>query len=75
MTYNFLSTGLLHALLKLFLGNFFDVIINGIFLSDSSLLVYKNATAFWIFIVYHATLLNSAFNIGCLSRKVRLLLI
>ena len=42
---------------------FFDASVNEIvFLvsfSDSSLLVYENATNFWIFILYAVTLLNS----------------
>ena len=42
-SYNFPSAGLL----------FF------VSLSDSSLLMYKNATDFWVFILYPATLLNS----------------
>ena len=47
--YNFLSTGFLPPQLNLFLG-IFEAIVNGIiflvFLSDSSLLVCKNATNF-----------------------------
>ena len=49
---NILSTGLLPPWLNLFLGILFifDVIVNGIvflvFLPDSSLLTYKNATDF-----------------------------
>ena len=41
---------------------FFDAVVNGIVflvsLCVSSRLVYKNATGFWIFILYPATLLN-----------------
>ena len=52
MSYNFLSTGLLHRWLGLFLGIFFffDAVASGIvflvFLPDSSLLVYKSAADF-----------------------------
>ena len=69
MSYNFLSTGLLVPWLDLFLGVFFlYAIVNGIvFLvsfSDSSLLVYKNATGFYIFILYPATILNLYISSG-----------
>ena len=63
VSYNFSSTGLLHPWLHLFLGFFFNAIVNGIVflvsLSDSSLLVYKKATHYWIFILYPVTLFNS----------------
>ena len=63
MSYNFLSTGLLHPLLGLSLGNFFVAILNGIvfliFVSVSLLLAYKDATDFWILILGPAILLNS----------------
>ena len=59
VSYNFLSA-------KYLLLGIFDAIINGIvfsdFLSDSKLLVYKNTTDFWKFILYLATLLNSYIN-------------
>ena len=65
VSYNFLSTGLLHSCLNLFLDilSFFDATVNGIILldslSDSSLLACKNATDFWVFVLYSSTLLNS----------------
>ena len=50
VSYNFPSTSLLHSWLNLFQG-IFDAIVNEIVslvpLSNSSLLVYKNAIDFW----------------------------
>ena len=63
--YNFLSIGLLHLWLNLFLDMlfyFFDTTVNEVvflvFPSESLLLLYKSAIDFWIFILYLATLLN-----------------
>ena len=81
MSYNFLSTGLLHSCLNLFLDilSFFDATVNGIILldslSDSSLLACKNATDFWIFIFYSATLLNSFISSSFFGRIFRVLYI
>ena len=66
VSYNLPNTGLLPARLNLFLGILFyfisDAIVNGIVslvsLSGSSLLVYKEATNFCIFILHPAILLN-----------------
>ena len=65
--YNFLSTSHLHLWLHLFQDSFFfDAVMNGIVflvsLSDSSLLVYKDATDFWIFILYTIASLNSCIS-------------
>ena len=67
VSYNFSSRGLFTSLVKFILGIFFfEAIVNEIAflvsLSGSSLLVYKNATEFWKFILYPATLLNSLIN-------------
>ena len=64
MSYNFPSIGLLHPRLGL-LQVFYSFLIHCeldfflISLSVSSLLAYKNATDFWILILYLVTLLNS----------------
>ena len=64
VSYNFPNTGLLHPWLNLFLGNFFffGATVNGtvslVSISNSSLLLYKNATDFWILILYPVILLN-----------------
>ena len=64
VSYNFPSTGLLHPWLNLFLGIyfFFDAVVKGIVffvpLYDSSLMVYTNATDFWIFSLCPSNLLK-----------------
>ena len=67
VSYNFLCTCLLLTWLDLFLGILFFLasvnrIISLISLSVSLLLAYKNATDFWISILYPATSLNSFFS-------------
>ena len=57
--YNFLSTGLLHPRYFILFVGIVKGIVFLIALSASSLLAYKNATDFWILILYPATLLNS----------------
>ena len=65
LCHNFLSTGLLHSWLGLFLVFIilFVVIVNVIVflisLPVSLLFACRNATDSWILILYHATLLNS----------------
>ena len=61
VSYDFPNTGLLKFVHRYFI--LFEAIVNGIIFlistSDSSSLVHKNATDFWIFILYPAALLNS----------------
>ena len=62
VSYSFPSTGLLHPWLNLFQDSFYAVVSGIVFLvshADSLLLIYTNATDFWILILYTATLLNS----------------
>ena len=69
MSYSFQCTGRSLTCLVRCIPRFsilFDVIVNGIVflisLSDSSLLVYRNATGFCILILCPATLSNSLMN-------------
>ena len=71
ISYNFPSTGLLHPLLYSSLGMLyiFKTTVNGIVflvsLSTNLLLVYENATDFWILIMYPDILLNSFISPNC----------
>ena len=67
MSYSFPNTGVLPPWLSLFLGTLFVVVVVAmvnrivllVSLYESSLLLYKNANDFWIFILCPATLPNS----------------
>ena len=70
-SYSFQSTGLLSPYADLFLGIFFDTMVNGtvslISLSDISLLVYRNSTYLCVLILYPALMSSSSFLLSSLG--------